>query len=71
MDKAEKFMNKRGRKMDNKLLLFMIISIVVFAVPDLMTGQGAQIAEQMLEERYGIIVEVPAELMKTCLLFNC
>ena len=35
---------------------------------DLMAEQGAQIAEQMLEERYGIIVEVPAELMKTGLL---
>ncbi|MDT8300490.1 MAG: hypothetical protein RQ760_03335 [Sedimentisphaerales bacterium] len=35
---------------------------------DLMAGQGAQIAEQMLEERYGIIVDVPAELMKTGLL---
>lgn len=35
---------------------------------DLMAGQGAQIAEQMLEELYGIIVEVPAELMKTGLL---
>jgi len=35
MEKAEKFINKiGGRKMDNKLLLFMIISIVVFAVPD-------------------------------------
>lgn len=35
---------------------------------NLMAEQGAQIAEQMLEERYGIIVEVPAELMKTGLL---
>lgn len=33
-----------------------------------MTGQGAQIAEQILEKRCGIIVEVPAELIKTCLL---
>jgi hypothetical protein len=35
---------------------------------DLMAEQGAQIAEQMLEEQYGIIVEVPTELMKTGLL---
>jgi len=35
---------------------------------DLMAEQGAQLAEQMLEGRYGIIVEVPAELMKTGLL---
>lgn len=37
-------------------------------VVDLMAEQGAQIAERMLEERYGIIVEVPTELMKTGLL---
>jgi len=35
---------------------------------DLMAEQGAQLAEQMLEEQYGIIVEVPTELMKTGLL---
>jgi hypothetical protein len=35
---------------------------------DLMAEQGAQLAELMLEERYGIIVEVPSELMKTGLL---
>ncbi|NQT02655.1 MAG: hypothetical protein HQ580_11570 [Planctomycetes bacterium] len=35
---------------------------------DLMAEQGAQLAEVMLEERYGIVVEVPAELMKTGLL---
>ncbi len=35
---------------------------------DLMAEQGAQIAEQMLEGQYGIIVEVPSELMKTGLL---
>jgi hypothetical protein len=35
---------------------------------DLTAEQGAQLAELMLEERYGIIVEVPSELMKTGLL---
>jgi hypothetical protein len=35
---------------------------------DLMAEQGAKLAEQMLEGRYGIIVEAPAELMKTALL---
>ena len=35
---------------------------------DLMAEQGVQLAEQMLEGRYGIIVEVPAELMKMGLL---
>ena len=35
---------------------------------DLMAEQGAQLAEQMLEGRYGTIVEVPTELMKTALL---
>ncbi len=35
---------------------------------DLMAEQGAQLAEQMLEEEYGITVEVPSELMKTGLL---
>jgi hypothetical protein len=35
---------------------------------DLMAEQGAQLAELMLEERYGIIVVVPSELMKTGLL---
>jgi hypothetical protein len=35
---------------------------------DLMAEQGAKLAEQMLEGRYGIIVEAPAELMKTTLL---
>ncbi len=35
---------------------------------DLMAEQGAKLAGQMLEGRYGIIVEVPAELMKTGLL---
>ena len=35
---------------------------------DLMAEQGAQLAEQMLEEEYGIIVAVPSELMKTGLL---
>jgi hypothetical protein len=35
---------------------------------DLMAEQGAKLAEQMLEGQYGIIVEAPAELMKTALL---
>lgn len=35
---------------------------------DLMAEQGAKLAEQMLEGRYGIIVEAPSELMKTALL---
>jgi len=35
---------------------------------DLMAEQGAQLAEQMLEEEYGITIEVPPELMKTGLL---
>lgn len=35
---------------------------------DLMAEQGAKLAEQMLEGRYGIVVEAPAELMKTALL---
>ncbi len=35
---------------------------------DLMAEQGAKLAEQMLEGRYGISVEAPAELMKTALL---
>lgn len=35
---------------------------------DLMAEQGAQLAEQMLEEEYGITVEVPSGLMKTGLL---
>jgi hypothetical protein len=35
---------------------------------ELMAEQGAQLAELMLEERYGIIVAVPSELMKTGLL---
>ena len=35
---------------------------------DLTAEQGAQLAELMLEEEYGIIVEVPSELMKTGLL---
>ncbi len=35
---------------------------------DLMAEQGAQLAEQMLEEEYGIKVEVPSALMKTGLL---
>ena len=35
---------------------------------DLMSEQGAQIAEQMLQQQYGIIVDVPVELMKTGLL---
>jgi hypothetical protein len=34
---------------------------------DLMADHGAQIAEQTLEGRYGIFVEVPSELMKTAL----
>ena len=35
---------------------------------DSMAEQGARLAEQMLEQEYGIEVEVPSELMKTCLL---
>ncbi len=35
---------------------------------DLMAEQGAQLAGQMLEEEYGIKVEVPSALMKTGLL---
>ncbi len=35
---------------------------------DLMAEQGAQLAELMLEEEYGIIVAVPSGLMKTGLL---
>jgi len=35
---------------------------------DLMAEQGAQLAEQMLEEEYGITIAVPSELMKTGLL---
>ncbi|MFZ2149415.1 MAG: hypothetical protein WAV28_19560 [Sedimentisphaerales bacterium] len=35
---------------------------------DLMAEQGAQFAELIFEQEYGIIVAVPSALMKTCLL---
>ncbi len=35
---------------------------------DLVAEQGAELAEQMLEKRYGIIVAVPSTIMKTALL---
>jgi hypothetical protein len=35
---------------------------------DLMAEQGAGFAERMLQQQYGIVVEVPTELMKTGLL---
>jgi len=35
---------------------------------DLMAEQGAELAEMKLEKEYGITVDVPAELMKECLV---